>query len=68
MKYRMQIHLYDPQKKGWFFIKGPDGKPYEYEDHNLAYRMLRMCYPNLSIGDQARITDQNGNHQPTPAE
>jgi len=30
--------------------------------------MLRMCYPNLSIGDQARITDQDGNHQPTPAE
>jgi hypothetical protein len=68
MKYRIQVYIDSPDKQGWYFIKGPSepsGKkeyiPYEYDDHNEAYRMAKMCYPD---GD-FRVTDINGNHTPT---
>ena len=59
MKYRIQVHIHNEDKKGWFFIKGPSGKeykPYEYDNENEAYRMAKMCYPNSNT----RVTDTKG--------
>lgn len=71
MKYRIQVYIDNPDnpdKQGWYFIKGPSepsGKkeyiPYEYDDHNEAYRMAKMCYPDGNF----RVTDVDGNHTPT---
>jgi hypothetical protein len=68
MKYRIQVYIDNEKESGWFFIKGPSepsGKkeyvPYEYNDHNQAYRMGKMCYPDGNF----RVTDVDGNHKPT---
>ena len=64
MKYRIQVYIDNDDKQGWYFIKGPSGSsgkkeyvPYEYDDHNEAYRKAKMCYPDGNF----RVTDVNGN-------
>ena len=56
MKYRIQVHINRADKEGWFFVKNTSQIPYEYDDENEAYRMVKMCYPN----ENTRVTDTKG--------
>ena len=56
MKYRIQVHINRADKKGWFFVQNTSQIPYEYDDENEAYRMVKMCYPN----ENTRVTDTKG--------
>lgn len=51
MKYQFQIRILDPStnKKVWRSVSPTNGKPYEYDTEEEAYRMMKMCYGNSCV-------------------
>jgi hypothetical protein len=58
-KWRIEVEVKVGGEKVWKPVSPTNGPPYEYDDENEAYRMMKMCYGDPANPVKARIKQTN---------